>query len=301
MPRPGRSCWPASRDQARASQSALGVASWEHFWAPWPVPFLALGKNSSPLHEPWPKLLIACGRNSIAYSSAIRERSAGGTFVVQCQDPRIDTNYFDLVVPPEHDGLTGDNVMSILGSPNRINATSLDKARDEFAETFRALPRPLVAVLIGGESRHYKMTNDRIDNLILELKALVKSGHGLAITTSRRTAKDIDHRLQANLTGDEVFFWDGNEPNPYLGMLAHADHILVTEESTNMVTEAAGTGKPVHVIRLKGGAPKFDEFHRQMIAREIARPFQGELETWTYEPLNETARVAEEIKKRLNL
>jgi mitochondrial fission protein ELM1 len=158
-----------------------------------------------------------------------------------------------------------------------------------------------VAVLIGGTSKHHRLTDEIVDDLILNLRELTKQGYGLAITPSRRTGAKNTARLKAGLTETGAYIWDGAEPNPYFGLLAHADHILVTEESTNMVTEAGATGKPVHVIRLEGGSAKFTDFHRQMIAGEITRPFQGSLETWEYTPLNETARVASEIKKRLEL
>ncbi|TNE38863.1 MAG: hypothetical protein EP347_05545 [Alphaproteobacteria bacterium] len=271
------------------------------FGHPWPAPFMALGGDSDNIAAPWPRLWIACGRLTVAYSAAVKKRSAGGTFVVQCQDPRLNPNYFDLVVPPLHDGLTGDNVLPILGSPNIVTPQRLAEAADAFRETFADLPRPLATVLIGGPSHHYKMTGAVVNRLIFELKELKKQGTGLAITCSRRTPPQVREAIRAQLSGSGTYFWDGSDPNPYLGMLALADHILVTEDSTNMVTEAAGTGKPVHVIRLEGGSPKFDTFHRQMIARDITRPFHGDLETWHYEPLQETQKVAEEIKKRLNL
>lgn len=82
-------------------------------------------------------------------------------------------------------------------------------------------------------------------------------------------------------------------------MLGLADHILVTEESTNMVTEAAATGKPVHVIPLKGRSPKFDHFHTQMKSAGITRIFDGTLDSWDYEALNETGRAAKLIVERL--
>lgn len=273
------------------------------FGRPWPLPFLALGKTSDSLESPWPRLLIACGRKTVAYSIAIRRLSEGKTLTVQTQDPRIDAKHFDLVVPPLHDGLSGDNVMAILGSPNRINAESLAAGASQFSKSFADLPRPLVVVLIGGTSNNYQLTPEIIDQLAEQLKALAKAGVGLAITPSRRTGAENIARLQLALQGTGAYIWDGsgndNAPNPYFGLLGLADHILVTEESTNMVTEAAATGKPVHIVKLEGGSAKFDTFHAQMAQRGITRTFTGQLDTWTYDPLNETQKVAQHIKQML--
>src|ERR1043166_5647927 len=79
---------------------------------------------------PWPRLLIACGRQSIPVSLAIERASCGRTITVQCQDPRINSKDFDLVIPPEHDEIAGENVFPIIGSPNRITTARLLEARE---------------------------------------------------------------------------------------------------------------------------------------------------------------------------
>ncbi len=109
------------------------------------VPFRRTTPGSDSLAPPWPRVLIGCGRQSIPFSIAIRKASGGYTFTVQTQNPRIDTASFDLVVPPQHDGLTGANVFAILGSPNRINAAHLAEARTNFAPLFAPLKPPRLA------------------------------------------------------------------------------------------------------------------------------------------------------------
>ena len=94
------------------------------------------------------------------------------------------------------------------------------------------------------------------------------------------------------------WIWDGSGDNPYMGYLALADVLVVTADSVNMVSEAAATGKPVFVVDLKGGSRKFRLFHEDMRGKGITRPFEGRLETWIYPPLQETARAAEEIRRR---
>lgn len=265
------------------------------FGRPWPFAFAALGPDSDSLAEPWPDLIIACGRKTVAYSAAIKRRSGGKTLAVQTQDPRLATRFFDLVIPPEHDKLEGPNVLSIVGSPNRITPEKLASGINHVAGLFDALPEKKVAVLIGGSSRHFTLGPEIMETLVGQLQGLVDAGYGLMITTSRRTGEAEENLLRSRLQGPSIHIWNGTEPNPYFAMLALATHILVTEESTNMITEAAATGKPVYILPLKGHSPKFERFHQSMAAKGITRVFEGALDTWDYPPLDETTRAAKVI------
>ncbi|MBT5646243.1 MAG: hypothetical protein HOJ41_00140, partial [Rhodospirillaceae bacterium] len=96
------------------------------------------------------------------------------------------------------------------------------------------------------------------------------------------------------------WFWDGSGDNPYFGLLGLADAIVVTADSVSMVSEACATGKPVHVIELDGGSAKFARFHEALRRAGITRPFNGTLESWTYDAPDDTARVAAEIVHRIS-
>jgi mitochondrial fission protein ELM1 len=75
--------------------------------------------------------------------------------------------------------------------------------------------------------------------------------------------------------------------------------VLVTADSVSMVSEAAASGKPVHIVDLDGGSAKFVRFHAAMRDAGIARPFVGSIESWRYPPPDDTARAGEEIRRRL--
>jgi uncharacterized protein len=267
----------------------------------WPAPFSVLRSGSSSFAPPWPDLVIGCGWRSIPYMLAIKRLSGGKTLTVQTQDPRIRTDLFDVVVAPEHDRIRGANVFSIVGSPNRVTPQKLAAAADEWRPKFEALPHPRVAVLIGGTSKAYRLSPARMREIAEDLKALQKTGAGLMITTSRRTGTEQVQVLKEAMKGTGAFLWTGDGPNPYFGMLGLADAILVTADSTNMITEAATTGKPVHILALLRGSTKFGRFHEALVNRGIARPYSGRLEKWTYPPLSETARAAGFIKAKLGL
>lgn len=267
----------------------------------WPVPFAALGSDSARFAPPWPRLAIGCGWRSIPYMLALKRASQRKTFTVQLQHPRIATSHFDLVVPPEHDELTGDNVVPIIGSPNAITRDKLEAAAAKWRSAFDRLPRPRVAVLIGGKSKSHSFGEDDAQTLAATLKTLIAQGYGIMATTSRRTGEAQTHIIREALTGPNAYVWDGSGENPLLGFLALADAVLVTSDSTNMAVEAAATGKPVYIVDIPGGAAKFDRLHDSLMKRGIARKFSGKIEQWTYEPLNETSRVAALIRRKIGL
>jgi hypothetical protein len=162
----------------------------------------------------------------------------------------------------------------------------------------RSLPRPLVAVLLGGANKQYRLSEARARTLA---EGLARLPGGLAITPSRRTGEGAMRIIRAALGAKPAAIWDGSGENPYFGFLAHADAIVVTGDSVSMVSEACATGKPVYVFDLEGGSRKFERFHRTLRDRGITRPFDGKLAAWRYPPLDDTARVADEVRRRFAL
>jgi hypothetical protein len=266
----------------------------------WLAPALALDPAAGVrLAPPWPDLVIACGRNSVAPARLIKRASQGRSFWVQVQDPRFARGEIDLIVAPRHDPAPGENVFRTLGAVHRVTEARLVGDAARWAPIFAALPRPLIAVLIGGDNSVYRLTEQCFAALCDRLVALAKSGIGLAITPSRRTGDAQRAMLQKRLAGLPAYIWDGSGDNPYFGMLGAADAILVTADSVSMISEAAATGKPVHIVELEGGSDKFARFHQGMREAGITRPFNGTLEEWRYAPLDDTARAAAEIRRRM--
>lgn len=278
------------------------AAPWK--WLPsqlWPAGVDGVGPDGDALDPPWPDLVVSCGRSAVGPAHAVKRMSGGGTFVVHAQHPRIGPGRFDMVVAQSHDRLSGSNVMVIRGSLNRIAAEKLAAGADRFGPMLADLPRPLVAVLIGGDNKVYRLTPAVTRRLADDLARLVEEGgYGLAVTPSRRTGTKNEAVLRERLAGTAAVVWDGTGANPYLGFLGLADAIIVTCDSVNMVSEACSTGKPVHVVDLEGGGDsKFGRFHREMRDAGITRPFDGTIESWSYPSMDETARVAAEVRRRM--
>ncbi len=315
-------CWIVTEGLAGTENQCLGVAEalgvhpdvkrinlrqpWRIF-SPYLGPYLGFECHwtftGHPLTPPWPDLLLASGRKAVAAARYIQKQSAGHTFIAVLQDPRIDPAAFDLVAVPAHDKVRGDNVFVTDAAPNRITAQRLADARTEFAPLFSGLSAPRVAVLIGGSSKTHDMTPDTTARLADDLRTLAETGYSLMVTMSRRTGQQNTALLTGQLRHENIYIWDGTSTstskNPYFGMLAWADFIMVTADSVSMIAEAATTGTPAYVITLPGGNAKFDRFYDHLHAKGVLRPFDGSLDAYDYEPLNDAARVAGEIRKRM--
>lgn len=273
-------------------------------WLPasfWPRSVSGLGRDANILSGTAPDLIISCGRHAVGPALWVKSRSQGRSFLIHVEHPRVDPKRFDLIACPRHDGLEGPNVISVLGSLHRVTPQKLATAAADLAPKLAHLPHPRVAVLIGGNNSVYRLTEAVTDQLAAKLRNLAKEfGASLMVTASRRTGAAAEARLRERLTDLPGEFWDGNGDNPYLGFLGSADAIVVTCDSVNMASEACATGKPVYVVDLESRRDsKFAAFHRSLADAGITRRFDGVLDDWSYEPLNETARVAAELRRRM--
>ncbi len=283
-------------------EKAVALRSpWRHLVPPlWIHPMAALKPEGARLEPPWPDLLVSCGRGVIALALAVKRMSRGRTLWVHVQDPRFARRHVDLMVVPQHDPARGENVLLTVGAVHRVRPALLEAGRARFTRLFADLPRPLVGVLIGGSNRVYRLTPALAATLGRQLAGLAAQGFGIAITPSRRTGEAALKALAEPLAGVPHYLWDGTGENPYLGLLAHADALIVTGDSVNMVSEAASTGKPVHVVDLEGGSAKFRRFHDLLRREGIARAFTGAVERWSYAPPDDTQRAAAEIRRRMS-
>ena len=244
---------------------------------------------------PPPQIAIGCGRQAIAPLLALKKADPE-TFTVYIQDPRMDTDRFDLVIAPEHDTLTGRNIETMIGSPNRVTKTEITGQMLSFSDGLAKLPMPRAAMLIGGTSKTHKLSKPQHDAHMKAARNLMSQGYSLLITTSRRTPDwAIDDYKLLDSGHDNVWCYGGDGPNPYFAFLGGADVILVTEDSTNMLTEAASTGKPVFTLPMQGKPGKFSELYRSLKERCNIRPFDGNLDSKDYKPLNETDRMAHQL------
>ena len=240
-----------------------------------------------------PDMIIAAGRKAIPIALSYKD-----SYTVFIQDPKIDPAYFDLVAAPAHDQLEGINVIMTVAAPNRITVASIQAATNQFRLPTKGFDK-VITVLIGGNSKTHTMPSNFADDLYMRLLPYLESHEwGVLMTISRRTPESITENLKKRFNHADVIIWDGTGVNPYQAYLGHADVIMVTEDSTSMLSDACTTGKPVYRIPLEGGSPKFDRLYKALENRCGLRIFEGEIQQWSYEPLNDAQLVADEIKKR---
>lgn len=290
----------------RPAEIVVKRVAWRWGLGPTPLSLLPFPRllltSDSPIAAPWPDIWIGAGRASLPLSRRVRRWSQGKTFVAQTQAPGGSLDTFDLVLPPAHDGLSGPNVLPLLGAPNRTSPAGFARDLARFQARIDPLPQPRVTLTVGGKSNSHDLGPDRARRMAAEVASAVQAAGGsLLVSFTRRTPKAAQQALADGLAGIPGWIWDGEGDNPYFAFLAAADIILLTEDSTNLATDAATTGKPIHVLAMEGGGAKFDRFHEDLRRRGIARPFTGELTAWSYVPLDETNRAASELLRRFDV
>lgn len=269
--------------------------------ASWPLPRLALPEaQRAELASPWPTLWVAAGRRSAPYTSAVRHWSGKKTLTVQILDPKTDPEKFDLVVVPEHDELIGANVLRATGSPTHFSEDAIEDAGQAFADLADENGKSAV-VILGGNSNAHTFNRAATEKLLQQLTDATAAGWRIRITCSRRTPLSVVTEMRQFADRHGARFWANEQdgPNPYLGWLIYSDTAIVTEDSSNMLSDAAWHGLPIHIAKLTGGSPKFDRLHKSLIDRGCARWFDGPLDLWDYSPVREAGRIADAIIEKL--
>ncbi|WP_370677004.1 mitochondrial fission ELM1 family protein [Pleomorphomonas sp. PLEO] len=249
----------------------------------------------SPLAPPYPDICLATGRRAVAYLRHLKHLSPS-TCAVLFKDPRTSRHGADLVIVQAHDKLRGSSVKVVTTAPNRLPPSRLDAIRANPPADLVALPSPRLAVLIGGDSRHHRFTPDDIIRLISGLKDRVAGGASLMITASRRTPPTLAAALKSLADESErVIFWSGQGANPLAAYMALADELIVTADSTNMIGEAATTGRPIQIFHPSGGHPKIAAFIALLGKEARIGRFPDAPTSGTYPPINSTADVADAV------
>ncbi len=262
----------------------------------WPAPLAAV---PGAVRAPLPELVIGCGGVAAAVGAALRRSRPA---VVQVQHPRMDPRRFDLIVVNRHDELTGPNVVVTRTALHRVTPARLAAAADVWRPRFAHLRRPLVGVLVGGSNGRFRLDTATARRLAGQLSAMMREdGVGIAVTPSRRTDPAVTRVLADVLTPLGGHVWNGCGDNPYFGMLALADAIVVTVDSVSMISEAVATAAPVMLARLPGRSRRNSLFTEALLREGRVREFAGRLQTWPVSPLDDTAEAAAEMCRRLGL
>jgi uncharacterized protein len=312
MPNPA-SAWILSEDLAGLWSQALGLAEamdlpaerralkpaapWKSITARfWPRPLSVVAEA---IQGPLPDLAIGTGGMAGAVLAALRRR---GPRVIQVQNPRMPIRRFDVIVANTHDELTGPNVIVLRTAIHRVTEARLAAEADLWRDRLAALPRPLVAVLLGGSNGRYRLDTTVGGQLAADLVAMMRRDNvGVMVTPSRRTDPAVTRVIAEAIQPLGGMVWDFTGDNPYFGMLALADMIIVTQDSVSMISEAAATRAPVMIAALPGRSRRQGIFLDAMRDSGRVRMFEGRFTEWPVSPMNDTPGAAAEVRHRLGL
>lgn len=250
-------------------------------------------RSREKLQAPWPDLVIAAGRRTAPVARWIKRQSGGKTRICQIMRPDGGEREFDLIAVPAHDGVRpAENVLEIPGAPHRISETRLVLEGKAWQGKFQGMPRPLIALIVGGSTKKTRFTAAMARDVTeTAINAARYNGGSLLVTTSRRTGRENEALIAELLEKAHVPFhlhgWNSTEDNPYFGFLALADILIVTGDSVSMCCEACAALGGVYIYAPDGiAAPRHRRLHQNLFDRGFARPLAvGEL------PVNDVPSV----------
>ena len=245
-----------------------------------------------------PDVIISCGRKSVIPSIFLKKKNSQ-IFTIHIQDPKVNFKNFDAIVAPEHDNLKGDNIYTSKGAIHYITELEISKASQYLADKIKS--EKIVSLILGGPNKYYSFNSDQIINIFNQIKSIfVSDGYKVIIIPSMRTPKKIID-LAIREMGSCGHVVNKVDKQAYLSAYALANHVIVTCDSTSMISEAATSGKPVFVAHMKAKKnnyrfKRFFELFKQM---GITRNLGEKVENWTYNKHNEAQRIALELRKKI--
>ena len=245
-------------------------------------------------------VIISCGRKSVIPSIYLKKNSSKKITNIHIQDPKVNLNNFSYVIAPEHDGLTGKNVYSTKGAMHYLTKEEIDNHNNYLEDKLQS-GKEYFLLILGGPTKHYDYSESNIMNILNLYNDLITKNNlqGIIIPSMRTPKNTIE--LAKNKLGEKNLVIDTVDKKAYLSALSLAKYIAVTCDSTSMISEAALTGKPIYVadIPTKKNDQRIQKFKELFPQLNITKKLDTKLETWDYEILDETSRVAKEIKKQL--
>ena len=245
------------------------------------------------------KIVISCGRKSVIPSTALKKRFGNEIFNIHIQDPKVSLKHFDLIISPEHDNIKGDNVLTTKGSIHYLTKKEITD-NSKYLQLDKG-KKKVVAFIIGGPNKYYNYSEEQIHYIFNKVKNLfTPDKFKIVIIPSYRTPERIIKKA-FNTFGFNHHVIKKIDKKAYLSSLALADYIIVTCDSTSMISEAAVTGKPVYIAMMKPnrGIRRFKSFYTQFKDLGIAKELTDNIDSWSYNRLDEVNRIAPIIKEKM--
>jgi uncharacterized protein len=244
-------------------------------------------------------VVISCGRKSVIPSVYLKNKYKNKIINIHIQDPKVSLNNFDFIVAPEHDNLKGSNVLNSKGAIHYLRENELSENKNYLKS--QITKEKIVSLIVGGPNKYYDYNNKVIDEIFLKIKDnFINKGFQLIFVPSMRTPQTVIDKAQAYFDEDQIIITDVDK-KAYLSSLKLANYIVVTCDSTSMISEAAMTGKPIYVAQMPAIKKnnRFEKFFKLFKFLNIIKDLENSLDEWKYNKLNETDRISSYIKKKL--
>ena len=245
------------------------------------------------------KVIISCGRKSVIPSIALKKKFGKDIFNIHIQDPKVALSNFDLIVCPKHDDLNGENILQTTGAIHYLSVQEI-KQNSNYLEIDK-VNKKMVAFIIGGPNNYYDFSEKEIDKVFSKIKILFSPDkYKIIIIPSYRTPEGIIEKAN-NVFGHDHLVIKKVDKKAYLSAFSQADYIVVTCDSTSMISEAAVTGKPIYVANMKAKkeSKRFQAFYSQLKEKNIIKDLEDKIETWSYNNLDEVNRIVPTIKEKM--
>ena len=246
-----------------------------------------------------PDILISCGKRSIYASLFIKKKSNSPIFSIHIQNPKINTNNFDIVVAPSHDKVVGNNVITTDLAINHITLKLLEKHAEEMKDSFGSIQKPICAVFIGGKSRNHKFDQSNVIELAKTLDKVMNNNNvQMFIVFSRRTDEFIKDYLKKKYSKQNIV-WEGKE-NPYLALMHYSKYLICTSDSVSIISESVSAKKPVFIYKLPTSKRnnRIESFISTLVKKNYVKILSDRLEDYSNSYENETTEVAKTINER---
>ena len=246
-------------------------------------------------------VIISCGRKSVIPSIHLKKNSNKKVINIHIQNPKVNFKNFDFIVAPEHDGITGENVINTKGAIHYLTKEEILTNKNYLDSFIKKDQRKIITLIIGGPTKYYDYSDENIEKIFTNLKTLVeKKEYQLVIIPSMRTPKSIIEKAKL-FFGERHTVIESVDKKAYLSALAISEYIVVTCDSSSMISEAALTGKPIYIANIepKKNDNRFQKFRNLFKELNITRNLGEDLENWNYQKLDETNRVAKIINHKI--
>ena len=244
-------------------------------------------------------IIISCGRKSVIPSIFLKQIYGNKVMNIHIQDPKVSLHNFDFIVAPEHDGLSGKNVLTSKGAIHYLRNNELEENVNYLKP--RLNKEKIVSLIIGGPTKYYKYDDITINDIFLKIKNnFISKNFQLILIPSMRTPKNIIEKAKGYFDNNQIIITDVDK-KAYLSALKLADYIVVTCDSTSMISEAAITGKPIYVAQMATSKTnkRFKKFFELFKSLNIIKDLDNSLNEWNYDKLNETDRISRYIKEKI--